>query len=140
MPAAIFSSAFCLPSFGRDRLGGLVAELAVGPELETHSGGKGFVVATRVRFAADDQAKNAVGAPEPLEREHFLVDPVRARRGRRADHELERGITQRLRQDVAEVRRGRQFLSVAEHGREPRRNDAGHRRLADERLWNAISL
>src|SRR5262249_30687662 len=53
---------------------------------------------------------------------------------------LERGLIQRARELVAEVRRGRQLVAIAKYGRNPRRDRAELRLAADDVLRRAGSL
>ena len=79
-------------------------------------------ICRRARLARDDQAEDAVRAPEALEGEDLLVDPARLRGLRRADDDLAGRLLERRGQRRAEVGGGRELVAVAEHGREPRRH------------------
>ena len=85
-------------------------ELAIRPKTKTQRGRKAFFVLSPrhvgcIRFAADDQAENAVLASQTLECQNFLVDPLRLRGLRRADHDLACGICERRLDQRPEIRR-----------------------------------
>ncbi|HEX7368831.1 MAG TPA: hypothetical protein VF284_00935 [Rhodanobacteraceae bacterium] len=70
-----------------DGFGGFAGRLAVRVELETQRRAETFFrfaagQAGGIRFAADDQAEDALAATHAFVRQHFLVDPARSgRRG-----------------------------------------------------------
>src|SRR5258708_35653782 len=62
------------------------------------------------RLAADDERKHPRAATHPFEREDFLLDPTRLRRGGRADHHKRRGLPQRRADGFTKIARGRKFV------------------------------
>jgi hypothetical protein len=132
-------------SVGRDRLGAFAGRFTIRIELETQRRTEAFVCLAsghlaRVRLAADDQAEDALGTAHALVGEHFLVDPARCGRGRRANDDQVFGSGQRCIDCAAEVRGAGQFFAVAEHRRETARNDTGIGLLTDQSLRHAIRL
>src|SRR4029077_19915183 len=77
---------------------------------------------------------------EPLEGQDLLIDPLRASRARRADHDLARGQPQGLGEHRAEVRRARELLAVAEDRREALRYRPARGDCADQLLGRAVGL
>ena len=98
-------------------------------------------VRRRARLAVDDQRKDAVLAPEPLEGLDLFVDPARLRRLARADHDLERRLLaarasgSRRGWSRSRVRRGRETPARVRSGTGP-----NSRLAADEVLRHPIGL
>ena len=88
----------------------------------------------------DDQAQHVRAAPHGLEQPDFLVDPVRARRGRRADDDQELRLLQRSAHRFGEVDRGRQLLAVDEDRGKARKRRARRRRGRQQLRGNSIGL
>jgi len=130
---------------GGDRLGALAAEVAVGIELEAQRRREALLVRDRgvvrgVRFPADDQAEDAVLAPEPLEVHDLFVDPLGLGRLWRADHDLAGRLAQRLADDRAEVGRGGELLAVAEDRVQALGHGSACARRADQHLGRVVRL
>ncbi|HSS05692.1 MAG TPA: hypothetical protein VLK83_00980 [Rhodanobacteraceae bacterium] len=86
----------------------------------------------RAGLAVDDETEDPIGAAQTLERFDFLVDPVRLRRVRRADHDQVRRLRERIADLGGKIGRARQLIAVAEHRRESCRDDAGTCREPDQ--------
>ena len=94
-------------------------ELAVRPEAKAQRRRKALLFFApgqvgRIRLAADDQAENAVLAAQALERQNFLVDPLRLCSLRRADHDLIGRVSQGRVEQGPQIRGARQFVAVSE--------------------------
>ncbi len=130
---------------GGDRFGAQRGQPAVGIELVAQRRGEAFFrFAARdvagVRLAVDDQAEHPLLAPEALELAHFLVDPARGRRVRRADHHQVGRLRQRLVDLAAEVVGAGQFVAIAEDRREFFRDRPGRGAAPDQALRDRIGL
>jgi hypothetical protein len=127
------------------RFGAYAAQAAVGCQAETQRRREAFLLlaAGKIRgvgLPVDDQAQDAVLAPEALEGEDLLVDPARARRVRGTDDDLAGGLIQGFIDDGAEVDGARQFVAVAEHRGQAPRHHAARTAAPHELLRHPIGL
>ena len=130
---------------GRDRLGAFVRQATGIVDREAQRRAEAFFgrairQVRRVRLAADDQAEDALGATEPLVREHFLVDPARLRGGRRADHDQVGRLRQRFVDLAPEIGRARQLVAVTKDRNEAARDRASCGGLPDQAAWHPVGL
>ena len=124
---------------GGNRLGRRFQQSPVGVHLVAQRLREAFPVGI-ARLAVDDQAQHPVGAAQGLVVTDLLVDPVRGRGIRRADHDQRRRIGQRALDLAAEFRRAGQLLAVAEHWVQPPRNRPQRRIPTDQPRWHPPGL
>jgi hypothetical protein len=77
---------------------------------------------------------------ERAEKADLLGGPPRLRRGRRAQHDQRLGVGQSRSHRLAQIRRSREFVPIAEDRQEPVRDSAPLRFATDEALGEAIRL
>src|SRR6185437_2806685 len=128
-----------------DRFGAFGGRLPVRIELETQRGAEAlFRFAAGdvegIRFATDDQAEDAVASAHALPSQHFLVDPARRGRRRRADHDQVFRLRECCVDLLGQAVGAGEFVAIAEDRIQAARDRAVRSLFADQPRWHAIGF
>src|SRR6185437_13046382 len=93
-----------------------------------------------IRFATDDQAEDAVASAHALPSQHFLVDPARRGRRRRADHDQVFRLRECCVDLLGQAVGAGEFVAIAEDRIQAARDRAVRSLFADQPRWHAIGF